>query len=120
MATDYASRMRIALAGNGSTEFFTSSGMKIAHGYKRVVLGGRGPYVEFSLEQLAVGLLSEAETKHHYYVELRSPFPDNVKVYVQVYPVNYADYVPGLCYVSPFDLYDFDGTALIEPLRRDI
>jgi hypothetical protein len=118
--TDYASRLRIPLTGDSTTEFFTSSGMKIAHGYKRVVLGGRGPYVEFSLEQLAVGLLREVEEKHHYYVELRSVFPDNVKVYVQVHPVCYADYVPGLCYVSPFELYDFDGVPLITPLRRDI
>jgi len=105
------------LTGDPTTRFFTLRGSLIATGYTRVVIGERGPYVEFMLENLESNAMCESQdNRHYYYVELRSRV-DNVKVYVQVHPVDYADYVPGRCYVSPFDMYDASGVRLIEPLN---
>lgn len=116
MTTDYEARLRLPLEGNPSRWFFTRSGQLIAVGYSRVVIGDRGPYVEFEGSQMVLGSLREAPGGHYYYVELRT-LVDNVKVYAQAHRVDYADYEPGMFYVSPFELYDGDGNVLIEPLR---
>ena len=47
MTTNYQDRLRIALEGNDYTRFETSTGLHVATGYTRVVIGGRGPYIEF-------------------------------------------------------------------------
>lgn len=116
MATDYAARVSISLVGDERSQFFTHSGALLATCYRRVVVGGRGPYVEFECRHLDAEALYEADDRHFYYVELRSNV-DNVKVYAQLRSVDYADYVPGMFYVSPFELCDRTGKALIEPLK---
>ena len=116
-SSDYASRLSVPLEGDRETEFFTKSGIKLAQGYKRIVVGDRGPYVEFPLEWFDPCVIRATFTQHFYYIELRSSPPDNVKIYVQLERVGYADYVPGMCYVSPFELYDAAGNVLITPLR---
>lgn len=113
--TDYPSRLSIPITGNPTTRFFTRSGVCVATGYDRIVIGDRGPYVEFDATHLIQGVLKETDLSHYYYIELRT-VPDNVKVYAQLRRVNYAEYHPGKFYVSPFELYDDRGTVLIEPL----
>lgn len=115
--TDYVSRLRIPVTGSSEQGFYTKSGVRLAAGYDRIVIGDRGPYVEFDLSHLIQDVLTETDDRHHYYVELRT-IPDRVKVYVQLRGVDYADYVPGKCYVSPFELYDESGNVLIEPLKH--
>lgn len=53
-----------------------------------------------------------------YYIELRSEH-SNVKLYWQVNRVDYADYEIGKYYISPFDLYDIEGNALISKLNKN-
>lgn len=115
MATDYKSRLSIALTGDSVTRFFTGSGAQLAVGYSRVVVGGRGPYVEFEKRHIASVALRLVDAPHYYYDELRS-VADNVKVYLQRRPVTYADYVVGMLYASPFELFDESGAVIIEPL----
>ena len=55
---------------------------------------------------------------HVFYAEYRSNDDANVKVYWQKKTVEYADYRLGLYYISPFDLVDGDGKALIAPLAK--
>lgn len=118
LVRSYDQRLSIPLSGEGmSTKFFSRTGVHIATGYTRVVIGDRGPYVEFRTEQLKQEAMREVDAAHYYYVELRS-VPDDIKVYVQVHKVDYADYEPGMCYISPFDLVDEDRRPFIEPLRR--
>lgn len=112
----YDSRLSISLVGDPSTEFFSKSRVRLARGYDRVVLGGRGPYVEFSCRHLVNDSLREVDVRHVYYVELRS-IPDDVKFYAQLLRVDYADYVPGKFYASPFEMFDESGRVLIERLR---
>lgn len=117
MRTDYAARLSISLTGDDVTGFYARGGVRLATGYVRVVVGARGPYVEFHARHLDPTVLEETHTPHTYYVELRS-IVDRVKVYAQLLPVGYADYVPGMFYASPFELYDVSGAALIRPLAR--
>lgn len=113
----YAARLSIPIRpGDPNKKFFTQSGQHVATGYTRIVVGQRGPYVELKPESLNPLSHDESSQAHYYYIELRTS-SDNVKVYVQVNRVDYADYIPGMCYISPFDLYDEDGKVLIESLR---
>ena len=121
--TDYSSRLSIPIEGNSTTQFFSKSGGLVATGYIRIVIGGRDPYVEFERGQLCYGQMhtpADQAWRHNadfvYYYEERIT-SDNIKVYHQVGRVDYADYIPGLFYISLFDLYVNDK-VVIEKLKR--
>lgn len=102
-------------------DFFTASGTKIAHGYTRLVIGGRGEYIEFDPQHIDMTKLVVPDDQEYrltpkykdkvFYFEFRSDDPSNVMVYFQRRYVGYADYKPGLFYVSPNDL-SWDGEVL--------
>lgn len=125
--TNYAERLKISITGNPDTIFKTDSGLWIARGYRRVVIGGRGPYIEFdkshfidmSLLAIPPNRLWRLNNANVYYVEWRTTDNANVKVYQQVREVDYANYVIGLYYISPFALSLADDTRVIVPLRQD-
>jgi len=91
---------------------FSAGNDRIAIGYERVVIGDRGPYVEFTKEQIIIDALhvpKEAEWRYRsnlsfipFYYELRTN--NNVMVYHQIRRVTYADYKPDFWYISPWDL----------------
>jgi len=90
------------------------SGVQIATGFNRVVHGGRGAYVEFTPEQIDIDSMfipkdKEWRLRHPkaYYIEYRT-LEDFVMVYKQKLEVDYADYIPGLFYISPIHLRNFD------------
>ncbi len=93
--------------GNSSTIFTsTKSNEIIAVGYKRLVVGKRGSYVEFRKVDIhRDSLYIPSKEKYRffndsvYYCEYRSK-KDNVKVYLQKRLVKYADYKIGFYYVS--------------------
>ena len=47
MGNSYEKRLQIPLSGDDHIRFETSTGLHVATGYTRVVIGGRGPYIEF-------------------------------------------------------------------------
>jgi hypothetical protein len=113
-------------------EFRTKSGTLVAVGYKRVVIGDRGPYVEFAEDQMVHDKLEipkdqkwrllwiEPDPQRRcYYWELRSIDKARVKVYVQQRTVDYADYKLGMWYISPFDLVTDRWSVLVEPLPKE-
>lgn len=119
MPTDYTKRILIPFAGDEATDFFTLDGTLVATGYSRIVIGGRGPYVEFDprhiyLESLHLPELQEWRTSSSaaYYVEYRTTDKANVKFYHQLKPVDYADYVIGRWYASPFLLKTEQGPCV--------
>ena len=57
------------------------------------------------------------EDRNVYYLEYRSIDTAFVKVYFQLKPVDYADYLVHKCYISPFDLITDDG-RIIEKLSK--
>jgi hypothetical protein len=82
MATNCQDRLRLPLEGNGNPRFETSSGLQVATGYMRIVIGGRGPHIEFLPGHLvwdSLHMLDEKKyrTEHQwtdrvYYVEWRT------------------------------------------------
>ena len=83
-------------------------GDPIAEGYLRVVIGGRGAYVEFHPDQIRgenIFLPPEARWRLHnpkvYFEEWRSKDTNSIFIYKQVRTVAYADYIPSYWYISP-------------------
>jgi hypothetical protein len=97
-------------------------GVLIATGYRRLVVGDYGAYVEMLPEQVKLENLREKwpklENEKH---NLRQKTPGHsrhkmkyiwmipvdgpeIKVYAQQGRVQYADYLPGMYYVSPYDV----------------
>lgn len=112
-----------------STPIFTKGGIQIATGFRRIVHGGRGAYVEFLDEQMVKDNLyipkgTEWRTNPDhpagslcYYVEYWVK-DDKVKVYYQKKIVDYADYVVGNWYISPTRLNDFEAVGKLHDLAR--
>lgn len=95
----------------------------IAEQYQRVVIGQRGPYIEFTKNQICDKLLYIPKNQLYrlsdpkvYYIEFRT-IENDVKVYYQMRNVAYADYLINHFYISPIDLYKEDG---IRCLNTDV
>lgn len=111
----YEERLRLPIEGNARQVLFTKSKALFSVGYNRIVIGGRGPYLEFEWQHLQARWRKVSEP-HYFFTEYRT-LTDNVKIYDQAHRVAYADYLPGKLYVSPFDLYLPEGKAVIDPKR---
>lgn len=123
--SDYARRLSVPLTGLSNINLFTKAGLIIATAYERVVIGGRGPYVEFLPGQVVAESFHIPKEQEYrltadyvYYVEYRSNCIANVKAYFQRRAVDYADYRVGHWYISPFDIVDTENIPLITPLRE--
>ena len=119
-----AQKLTISLEGS-EISLFTKypSYSAIAEQYQRVVIGQRGPYVEFTKNQIFDTSLYIPKNQLYrlsdpkvYYIEFRT-VENDVKVYYQMRSVAYADYLINHFYISPLDLYKEDGTKCI---RTDI
>lgn len=91
----------------------------IADRYQRIVIGQRGPYIEFTKNQIVDtqlyiprGQLYRLSDPKVYYIEFRT-IEGDVKVYYQMRSVAYADYLINHFYISPYDLYKDDGECCI-------
>ena len=98
--------------GEKTVSFYLKDGTLFANDYNRVVIGGQGPYIEFSKEHIVCELETEpgqeyrgkGKYAHCKYFWGRPKGRSIAKVYLQRSTVNYADYRPGMYYVSPDDL----------------
>lgn len=103
---------------------YRRSGEVFAHGYNRVVVGDYGAFLEFTPEQLIEQLRSffgdktpQRNIKYRYMIPVNGFF----KVYHQLQPVRYADYIPGCYYVCPSHLYVRGGQKRYEcPIEKQI
>lgn len=129
--TNYEERLIIPITKSDMFLFTINGNEPICSGYERIVIGGRGPYIEFIENQLGLNMFHIPSCEEYrlrsdkvYYIEYRSII-DNVKMYYQKKPVDYADYIPERYYISPFDLYVksnellTDKKACITPLRKN-
>lgn len=99
---------------------FSKSGLLLATCYDRIVIGGRGPYVEFSeIIKESVHIPEDEYWRINsnipYYIELRSNCSSYVKVYKQKKTVKYADYIIDKYYISPLCLYFRPNEFEIKP-----
>lgn len=90
----------------GERPITTKSGTAIATDFTRIVHGGRGAYIEFTIEQIFFMVLKRIHLHHYYYDEF--VIDDIVKVYFQIHTVDYADYRVGYYYISPIYLKGFE------------
>lgn len=112
MRTNYQERLQLPLINQiPSVELYSISGELLAYTYNCIVLGGRGPYIEFSKTQIEWfnfhvpnNFMWKLHSNQIDYVEYRSN-KDNIKLYLQKRTVDYAAYKINRCYISPFDLY---------------
>ena len=112
MVKSWKKRLNIAIdTGSKSLVFMSKDNRVLAGGYNRVVIGKRGPYVEFTTEQIqwdsfyvpAIEIYRWHDVRA-FYVEFRSKCEANVMLYYQKRTVAYADYKIGMCYIAPSDL----------------
>ena len=111
--------------GDDFVEFFTTKFTKIFVGYRRIVFGNHGPYVEFEPKHLVGNLVNKFSSntpKDAYYEWKTVNDESDVKIYWQLKDVKnlkyapkgghsgkceegYADYIPFHFYINPFELY---------------
>lgn len=89
-------------------------------------MGGRGPYVEFTEDQIILNAffipkncLYRLTDLRVYYTEFRSRDDSDVMLYYQLKTVAYADYKIGMFYISPKDLYLDTTLPIVRPVYND-
>jgi len=108
MSLSWKSRLLIPLDAWPDCKVTSPAGLHLATGYNRVVIGGRGPYIEFLSHHINWNSfhipndqLYRKTDRRSFYNEYRSRCAANVKLYWQKKRVAYADYQIGLSYISP-------------------
>lgn len=116
MPTKYCDRLNLPVAGGVDIAFTTKNGLKIANGYKRVILQGK-PLIEFldtmlEKENIQIPVNQQWKLKNPTvsHVEYRSR--DYCKIKILRSKRN------GRYYISPFDLVSDKIPVLISPLQR--
>jgi len=98
--------------GDQNCELY-SRGLKISNGYRRIVIGDYGAYIEIAPSQMEIENLEvtpgmEYRLNKNYisvkYIWLCPKGQPDVKIYFQQHPVSYADYQPMMFYISPFEV----------------
>jgi len=114
----YEDLLKIPIS-SGRFPLYTKDSTLIAKKYQRIVIGQRGPYVEFSKDDINLNQLYIPKNQLYrlsdpkiYYVEFRTNDKSNVKVYYQMRSVAYADYRIEYFYISPDDLYTGSESGL--------
>ena len=107
----FRSKLILPETSKSKIKFTTLNGLLIATDYIRVVVGDRGPYIEFEDSMIVkenIHIPKEHEYRLTYpycfYLEYRSNDDAYVKLYHQKKTVGYADYKIGLWYISPLEL----------------
>lgn len=101
--------------GNANAQLFTLDGTHIATGYTRIVIGDYGAFVECSPEQMQLDnvhckpgqeyrIIDERYSKNTKYHWLTAKDNSDCKIYFQQKEVSYADYLPGMYYISPYEI----------------
>jgi len=110
----------ISTSGMEFIPLYTKYGQIIANGYTRIVIGGRGNYVELSESQIIndnmhipAGERRRLINPYSYYIEYRSN-NDNTKIYLQTNTVAYADYKIGMYYIKAKEVYTINQKPVEE------
>lgn len=101
--------------GDPHALLYTLGDTLISHGYRRIVIGDYGAFVEIDANQILPNSIcckpgqeyryrDERFAAHVKYQWLTVPDGSDPKIYYQVKPVDYADYLPGMYYISPYEL----------------
>ncbi len=96
------------------TPLYFKDGIQFASNYIRIVHGDRGKYIELNKSQILIQLkskfnqqLPDKVSNEQFFYYWLMPIDRTEKIYWQIKTVNYADYKPGLYYISPSLLQSF-------------
>ena len=102
---------------NGDVNFkiYSLDGTLISNGYNRIVIGDYGAFIEFDKFQVIKSNLKVKEGQEYRfnnpkysenvkYYWLTPKDDSGMKVYLQKKTVTYADYLPEMYYVSPYEI----------------
>ena len=98
---------------NGDSCILYAGSLPIASGYQRIVIGDYGAYLEIpprmmNIENIMVKPGEEYRFTERYhnvkYYWLCPITNENVKIYWQKNTVKYADYLPQMFYISPYEV----------------
>ena len=103
------------MTGDEAIPLFSLDGMQLCRGYDRIVIGDYGAFVEIAPERILRNNLhckegqeyrftDERYAKNVKYLWLTAEDSSGCKIYLQKKPVDYADYVPGMYYISPYEV----------------
>lgn len=107
------------LNGDSSATLITSSGIVVCNGYKRIVVGDYGAFIEFTREQAVKHNICCAKGERYRfsdpsysdkvkYYHYTTKDESDVKIYFQQKTVTYADYLPNNLYICPFEVKKID------------
>jgi hypothetical protein len=97
-----------------SQPLYSSAGTLICSSFTRIVIGDYGAFVEFSSTQANKDAFNiapgqeyrlEERYKNCKYIWLTILDSNHVKIYYQKHKVTYADYIPGMYYVSVHEVF---------------
>jgi len=105
----YESELDISVVGDDNCKVYNTAGTLIAIGYKRVVIGDYGAYVEFEPKHMKRNNIKQkwpgVPKRKVKYIWMESCDPTKTKIYWQQGVVGYANYIEGNYYVAPEDVY---------------
>lgn len=101
--------------GDTHMSLYSLDGTLIAMGYRRIVIGDYGAFIECSPEQVCKFNLhckpgqeyrihDERFSRNAKYHWLTAKDRSDCKIYLQQKTVAYADYIPGMYYISPYEV----------------
>lgn len=101
---------------NKTIPLYSACGTLISNGFERIVIGDYGAFVEISPKDMCLDnitckkgqeyrYLDEHYAKNVKYLWLTTKDVSDCKIYHQKKRVNYADYLPDMYYISPFEVF---------------
>ena len=108
-----------SIVGDQNKELRSLNGTLLAVGYNRIVIGDYGAFIEIDPDHIVKENLRVKEGQEYRstdprfadrvkYFWLTATDKSNCKVYLQQKRVSYADYLPGMYYISPYEVYAGD------------
>lgn len=105
-----------SLTGSPQMPLYSLAGTKLCTGYTRIVIGDYGAFVEISPDQIcrqAIRCKPGQEfrandprfSENVKYLWITTKDNSDCKIYFQKKAVSYADYIPGMYYISPYEVY---------------
>ena len=106
------------LSINGGGPLYSKNGTLICSSYKRIVIGDYGAFIEFNDPNFSKYMIAPGEEyrvkdprykDNIKYIWLTLKDNSNIKIYYQKKPVTYADYKPGMLYVSVHEVIAYES-----------
>ena len=104
-----------SLHGDPASPLYSLDGTLLCNGYTRIVIGDYGAFVEISPQQIRKEALrcqpgqeyrqqDDRFSANIKYLWLTAKDNSSCKIYLQKKTVSYADYLPGMYYISPYEV----------------